>query len=228
MALATWWAFDPLPPLRPLSRFYVQTPDDDQLIASLSGISVQETQQRRAHGHRPYIAHLHGRPVAYGWSAHRTATIGELGLTFTLPPGNRYLWDFATLPAWQGRGVYPHLLRAILSQEWPDAERFWIIYAPENLPSGAGMHKAGFTIVGELSFQSDSRVALAPAGDAIRAEAGAALLGVALLDERLVPCWRCGGQSKASRPPGAACWPPANADTQPICYCATPVQPGEK
>ena len=82
--------------------------------------------------------------MAYGWVATRVASIGELKLTITLSSSDRYLWDFATLPEWQGRSLYPHLLQANLHHE-REAERFWIIYAPEKLPWGAGMRKAGFT-----------------------------------------------------------------------------------
>ena len=59
-------------------------------------------------------------------------------MRFTLPPTERYLWDFATLPAWQGYGMYPRLLQGILTQQPPEVERVWIIYAPENTPSGVG------------------------------------------------------------------------------------------
>jgi hypothetical protein len=53
---------------------------------------------RLAEGHRPYFAFLVDNPVSYGWVATRAASVGELDLSFTLPPAERYLWDFATLP----------------------------------------------------------------------------------------------------------------------------------
>jgi GNAT superfamily N-acetyltransferase len=73
--------------------------------------------------------------VTCGWAATREAPIGELNLVFPIAADSRYLWEFATLPEWQGRGLYPRLLQAIVQAE--RAERFWIIHAPENLPSGA-------------------------------------------------------------------------------------------
>jgi hypothetical protein len=192
----------------------------------LNRLSPKEVQARWQAGHRPYIASMFGEPAAYGWVATRGASIGELGLAFALPPGNRYLWDFATLPAWQGRGLYPRLLRAILTQEAPVAERFWIIHAPENLPSGAGMGKAGLLPVGQLSFCPDGSVGLAPLGPSERAQAGAALLGVPLIETVLAPCWCCG--STVERRAGAAdpvsCWPPI-APLATHCTCAIQVKP---
>lgn len=223
MALATWWASDPLPSLRQLANFYVQPSADDLVVAGLNGLTVDEVARRRTAGHRPYVGYLKGIPVAYGWCATQQASIGELGLEFVLPVGNRYLWDFATLPAWQRRGIYPHLLRAILAQEWPEAERFWIIFAPENLPSGAGMHKAGFTPVGELSFRADGTVALASLHP--RALAGAALLGVPLLTDELAPCWHCASRPATHSGKPDACWPPAPQHQGNVCTCATPVRP---
>lgn len=83
----------------------------------LAALDPAEIRARLAGGHRPYVASLDGAPAAYGWVAGTGATIGELGVTFVLPAGDRYLWDFATLPAWRGRGIYPQLLRAIIAAE---------------------------------------------------------------------------------------------------------------
>jgi GNAT superfamily N-acetyltransferase len=189
MALSTWWAGDPFLDLTPLSDFHVQAADDDTLLASLNRISVDEVQARKQAGHRPYIGSFGTQAVTYGWSAARRASIGELSLDFGLPSGDRYLWDFATLPEWQGKGLYPRLLQGIVQAE--EAERFWIIYAPENMPSGAGIQKAGFQPVGQLSFLPDGRVGLIPLERPERANIGASLLGVPLLEDGLSPCWRC-------------------------------------
>ena len=105
------------------------------------------------------------------------------------------------------------MLQAILRHEARAAERFWIIYAPENLPSGAGMWKAGFTPVAELSFDADRDVRLAPTGAIDRAQASAKLLGVPLVDDPLAPCWCC--QIVAE----AACWP-EQATAARVCTCA--------
>ena len=226
MALAAWWVADPLPDLPALAGFRAVLASDDAELARLNRVSLEEVQARRQGGHRPYIAYMDGTPAAYGWVATRAASIGELGLTFRLPPGEGYLWDFATAPEWQGRGIYPQLLRAILAQESATGTRFWIIHAPENLPSGAGMHKAGFVPVGRLAFRADGGVGLAPLGPRDRAQAGAALLGVPLVGAAVSPCWRCG---EATEHEGAStgcgsCWPPGSPPMG-GCSCAIELRP---
>jgi GNAT superfamily N-acetyltransferase len=142
MALATWWTSDPLMDLIPLSNFQVRLAADDVRLATITQLTVADVEQRRRAGHQPYVGYIDGTAATYGWVATREASIGELNLVFPIGADSRYLWDFATLPDWQGRGLYPRLLQAIVQAE--RAERFWIIHAPENLPSGAGMQKAGF------------------------------------------------------------------------------------
>lgn len=183
MALATWWTSDPLMDLTALSNFQVRLAADDAQLATINRISMAEVAQRRRDGHLPYVGYMDETAVTYGWVATRQAAIGELDLVFSIDAESRYLWDFATLPEWQGRGLYPRLLQGIVQAE--PAERFWILHAPENLPSGAGMQKAGFQAVGQLSFQRDNRLGLIPFGNAERARIGAALLGVELIEDGL-------------------------------------------
>ena len=211
MALWSWWQGDALPDLAPLPTFRAGVERDADVLHPLAGLAAQEIAARLGAGHRAYVARLDGTPVAYGWVATLAAAIGELDVAFALPPGDRYLWDFATLPAWRGRGLYPRLLQAILAQEGNDGRRFWIINAPENRASAAGIAKAGFRPVSELAFLADWRVGTEGQASDARARIGAALLGVPLLqavaDGRVVaPCWRC---VVSARQQGgeAACWP---------------------
>lgn len=192
MALATWWAADSWLDLTPLMDFHVRLATDDAQLATLNQLSVAEVAQRRHAGHLPYVGYMAETAVTYGWVATRQATIGELNLAFPIAADSRYLWDFATLAEWQGRGLYPRLLQGIVQAE--RAERFWILHAPENLPSGVGMQKAGFQAVGQLSFQHDNTLGLIPFGNPERARRGADLLGVALIEDGLSPCWRCVNQ----------------------------------
>jgi hypothetical protein len=179
-------------------------------------------------GHQPYLAFVAQTPVGYGWMATQDAAIGELGLHFTLPATERYLWDFATLPEWQGYGIYPRLLQHILMQQSPTVERAWIIHAPENSPSGAGMTKAGLRPIGQLSFRSDGGVGLAPFEALERAQAGAALLGIPLIESVLAPCWHCGGATHTHSPVVDAdtCWPPLRTTAQ-ECTCAIALKPAK-
>jgi hypothetical protein len=189
MALATRWAIDPVVDLMPLPNFQVRLAEDNVLLAQINHIPIADVQARKRGGHRPYMGFIDKTAVTYGWVATREASIGELNLVFPIPVGDRYLWDFATVPEWQGMGLYPRLLQGIVQAE--HAERYWIIHAPENLPSGAGMQKAGFQAVGQLSFRQDGSVGLIPIELPERVQLGAKLLGVPLLEEELSPCWRC-------------------------------------
>lgn len=95
-----------------------------------------------------------------------------------------------TIPSHRGRGIYPRLLDAIIRIESMVAERFWIAYAPENHASGAGVAKAGFQSVAQLSFDREG----IPAVRSLAGDGGTVLsraLGIRETDDRLAPCWRC-------------------------------------
>jgi hypothetical protein len=228
MALATWWRGDSVPNLSVLTGFRVEASRDEHLIAHINQLAQDEVRRRMHTGHQPFLAYVQSSPVGYGWIATQEASIGELDLRFALPATERYLWDFATLPEWQGYGIYPRLLQCILTQHVPTVERVWIIHAPENSPSGAGMTKAGLLPVGQLSFRSDGGVGLAPFDSLERAQAGAALLGIPLIESVLAPCWCCGGATaKHSTAVDAdSCWPPLQPTTQ-RCSCAIELKPAK-
>jgi GNAT superfamily N-acetyltransferase len=228
MALATWWRGDSLPPLSLLPGFRVEASRDAHLIARINQLAPDEVRQRMHTGHQPYLAYVQQRVVGYGWMATQEASIGELDLRFALPATERYLWDFATLPEWQGYGIYPRLLQCILTQQSPTVERVWIIHAPENSPSGVGMTKAGLLPVGQLSFRSDGGVGLAPFDSLERAQAGAGLLGIPLIESVLAPCWCCGGatQTHITALDADSCWPPLRPTTQ-RCSCAIELKPAK-
>jgi GNAT superfamily N-acetyltransferase len=150
MALGTWWHNDPLPKLAPLSHFSARPSTDFQLITHLTGLLQQEIENRFQSGNHIYLAYMGHSPAAYGWVAMQEGRVDEIKLFFKLPPRNSYLWDFMTLPAWRGRGIYSHLLQEIVLQEKQRADRFWIMYKPDNYISEHGIRKAGFRIVGDL------------------------------------------------------------------------------
>lgn len=222
MSFATFWVEDTFTTIPPLPGFTAAPVLDWHELAEINHISYTEVINRRNNGHRPYVARMDGQPVAYGWLATSKISIGELSIDVELPPDDRYLWDFTTLPNWQGRGLYPRLLQSILEQEIQNAKRFWIIHAPENLPSGAGMSKAGFEFVGQLSFTLAGNVGLAPYPDSTqRAHIGANLLQVPIIESVLAPCWNCGAM--VAKQPDIAdadlCWPPKKPDESKCC-CA--------
>ena len=190
MPLATRHRDDPAPPLDPLPGLVVRRETEPARMAAVQGRDASEMQARFAAGHRAYVAELAGETAAWGWVATRTAEIGELRATFTIPAGERYLWNFVTATSHRGLGVYPRLLDAIVRAESDEASRFWIAWAPENHASGSGIRKAGFALVADLSFTAAGSAAV-QGMTRDDGQAAAAVLGVAEATEPLAPCWRC-------------------------------------
>jgi GNAT superfamily N-acetyltransferase len=181
---------DPTPQLETLPGLTVRREERADVMAALQGRAELEMQRRFDAAHRAYVAWRDGVPAAWGWVATRTADIGELGSSFGIPAGERYLWNFVTLPTHRGLGIYPRLLEAIVRVESREAERFWIAYAPENHASGAGIRKAGFVALAELSFDASGRAALRalmPGGGRVASR----VLGLPEATDDLAPCWRC-------------------------------------
>lgn len=185
--------------LAPLAGLRVHRETRSDVMARLQNRERNVIDARFAAGHIAWIASLADEPAAWGWMATQSAHIGELDLTFEIPPRETYLWNFVTLPAFRGRGIYPRLLDAIVRAEAARADRFWIAYAPENRASETGIRRAGFEPVAELSFDDMARPAVEGAGE--YAAAAAALLGLPQA-QSLAPCWRC---IRAGTPAAIAC-----------------------
>lgn len=178
--LYTWWRGDPLPDLPPVPGLVIEPATDLVALAAVTDQSPAVLRARMEEGHTPYLAWLDGTPVASGWSATREAAIGELGLVFALPPGNRYLWDFVTLPPWRGRGIYPRILQDILPRE-AAAERVWVGHDLDNVASARGILKSGFATVGEVGRLRSGGLGFVPRGLIERGPVAAALLGIPML-----------------------------------------------
>jgi GNAT superfamily N-acetyltransferase len=177
----TWWMGDALPALPALPGFTAEGTTDGKVAEQLAGGSEVEALGLLRSGHHAYLAYVDGTAVGYGWCATAEASIGELGLSFALRAGERYLWGFATEPAWRGHGIYPRLLQAILRAETAEAGRFWIGHEPGNAPSARGILKAGFRRVGELFWLPEGGFGLLADGLPERGEPGASVLGARLL-----------------------------------------------
>jgi GNAT superfamily N-acetyltransferase len=190
MPIAARHVKDAAPLLPALTTLTVRRTTSPILMSSLQQRRVDDMIERFAAGHRAYVAWYDGEPAAFGWVATRGGGIGELAVRFTLPARDAYLWNFVTVPAFRGLGIYPRLVDAIVRAETPYADRFWIIYAPENHASGSGIAKAGFTNLAELSFDANGRAAVR-ALIAGGGSAAAKLLGVPEISGDLSLCWRC-------------------------------------
>jgi GNAT superfamily N-acetyltransferase len=187
MSVAIRHRNDPRPALRAVPGMTVAREHDAVELAVITNRAGDEIRARFADGHRCYVARVDGVAAAWGWVATARAEIGELGLRFTVPAGERYLWNFVTWVPYRGRGIYPVLLDQIVKLHSAEAERFWIVYAPENHASARGIEKAGFTPAAALSFDAQGRVAFHPWETA----AAAWSFGAPLSGESLAPCWRC-------------------------------------
>lgn len=180
--LWTWWRGDRLPALPPLRGLRVTVPPGHEVMAALSGLSVAEIEGRIETDHQPYVAWLDATPVAYGWSAAGRTRFGSPPAVIRVPPGNRYLMDFATLPAWRGRGIYTRLLQGILAEGATEAERFWILHQHGNRASARGIEKAGFQMVAEIHLTDQGGLGLVRVRSPERGRAGAEVLGLPILD----------------------------------------------
>lgn len=208
--------------LAPLRGLAVRREHSAEVMAALQQRSVGEIEGRLDRGHRAYVAWVDCEAAAWGWVATESATIGELKVEFTIPRGDRYLWNFVTLPAFRGRGIYPRLLEGIVDAESVDGEphsaerhsaqqrtaeqrtaeqrtamRFWIAYAPENHASGTGILKAGFALVAELSFDDAGTPVVKDLRQGGGAEASR-LLGLADTEREVAQCWKCARHKSAS------------------------------
>lgn len=154
MPFAMWWRGDTLPALPPLSQgadLVVRRSLNRALINSMTGLTRPAIEGRIKADNAFFVALLDREPTAFGWAALREGRIDELVYRFTVPPSNAYLWDFETLPAWRGRGIYPRLLQGITSL-LNGVDRFWIGYEGHNAASARGIQKAGFAVVGDLEI----------------------------------------------------------------------------
>ncbi|HZS86077.1 MAG TPA: GNAT family N-acetyltransferase [Chloroflexota bacterium] len=108
---------------------------------------------RLAQGRRPYVVEADGLIAAYGWAALSPEPIGDLGIAFLLEPGEAWIYDCATRPAYRGRGYYTALLRCMVADLWEQTlRRAWIGTAPGNAISQRGIVRAGFTKVADTGI----------------------------------------------------------------------------
>jgi ribosomal protein S18 acetylase RimI-like enzyme len=145
---------EPVPAVTPLisASFRRSGPDVlPALVSVMDGISSAGLLKRFNNGRRCYTAWVEDQMAAYGWVSFDDEHIGELNLRVKLLPGEVYIWDCATIPAFRRRHLYSALLSYIL--EVLRAEglcRAWIGADFENQPSQQGMARAGFHHIADL------------------------------------------------------------------------------
>ena len=228
MALATWWRGDSVPSLSLLPGFRVEASRDAHLIADITRLAPDEVDQRMHTGHQPYLAFVEQTPVGYGWMATAGSLDRRTRLQLCVACDRSLFMGLCHAPGVARLRPVPTALAAHSDAAMSTVERVWIINAPENSPSGAGMTKAGLLPIGQLSFRGDGGVGLAPFDSLERAQAGAALLGIPLIESVLAPCWHCGGatHTHSTVVDADSCWPPLRPTTQP-CTCAIELKPAK-
>jgi len=153
----TIWAFDPggsTPDISlPASTtfFRVEIPDADELAGALGNDALSEILTRFETGRRCYAARVDGKLAAYGWVSFGDEFVGELDLRIRLLPGEAYIWDCATLPAFRRNHLYSALLVYVAGELVTESIfRAWIGADLDNIPSQRGIARAGFTYVADL------------------------------------------------------------------------------
>ena len=187
--IATRHRTDAPPALAPIDAFTVRRETSALVMAELQHRTELDMGRRMWDEHRAYVASIGGVDVAWGWVATDTAMIGEIQSAFAIPRRERYLWNFVTRQTHRGLGIYPRLLDAIVRAELIEADRFWVAYAPENHASGAGIHKAGFETVAQISFDQHGQPAIKMLKEG--APNPSRMLGLPALEDALAQCWRC-------------------------------------
>lgn len=111
-----FWMMDkPTPPASahasPAARFGRIGPDAAEGIAAGFGAAAAAAYRvRLAAGRKAYAIWKDGAPAAVGWVSFTPERIGELGLWVHLRPGEAYVWDCVTQPAFRRQGLYRTLL----------------------------------------------------------------------------------------------------------------------
>lgn len=207
MSLYTFSNSDKLTPVQIPAGLTMEVSDDIRLLSILGNTAVEEVTKRMANDNTAFVAYMNNQPAAFGWMARDKAKIGELNHEFILPTGNRYLWNFRTQEAFRGLGIYPALLQYILQHGTADANRFWIIHAPENNASLKGIQKAGFAYVGTLYLNDDNQAAIEFNNTTLSYREELEYMDITLSAETASSCWNCSS--------------PYLKKHNPVCCCST-------
>jgi ribosomal protein S18 acetylase RimI-like enzyme len=145
---------EPVPVVTPLvpAAFRRAGPDlIPALVSAMDGVSSAGLLKRFENGRRCYISQVEDQIAAYGWVSLDDEHIGELNLRIQLLPGEVYIWDCATIPAFRRKHLYSALLGYIIEELRAEGLcRAWIGADMDNRPSQQGMARAGFHHVADL------------------------------------------------------------------------------
>jgi GNAT superfamily N-acetyltransferase len=127
-------------------------PEAADTLASAMGLEdSSEVLRRFEAGRLCYAAQVEGALAAYGWVSFIEEQIGEIHLRVRLVPGEAYIWDCATLPAYRKQRLYTALLAHVLGELRAEGLcRAWIGTNQENVASQKGIALAGFQPVADV------------------------------------------------------------------------------
>lgn len=156
--IGTFWMLDltdALPPAvaaRVPTTFQHAGSEDIPELAQAMGLRDQtEILRRFAAGKQCYTGRVDGRLATYGWVTFDKEDIGELGLSVCLQPGEAYIWNCGTPPAYRGQRLYPALLSYMFAElRAMGLYRIWIGADADNIPSQRGMILAGFRPIADF------------------------------------------------------------------------------
>jgi GNAT superfamily N-acetyltransferase len=145
---------EPVPVVTPLIPAVFRRAGPDlvpALVSAMEGVSSAGLLKRFENGRRCYTDRVEDQIAAYGWVSFEDEHIGELNLRIKLLPGEVYIWDCATLPAFRRNHLYSALLGFIIQELRAEGLcRAWIGADFNNKPSQQGMARAGFHHVADL------------------------------------------------------------------------------
>jgi len=179
---------------------------DAGMLAAMGGTTTEEIKKRFSNEHVAFVAFINNVPAAFGWMARGKAFIGELNHEMVLPVANRYLWNFRTMEAFRGMGIYPALLQFIIQFEQKTADTFWIIHAPENKASLRGIQKAGFEYVGKIYSNSGAPTIEATTNSILNKKL-LEEMDIIISKDETVSCWNCSSPYLKKRKEECCCQP---------------------
>jgi ribosomal protein S18 acetylase RimI-like enzyme len=130
---------------RPGVRFAPVGAAEAAALATAMALGEAEVLARLARGSR-VIAAWQGDDVAsYCWISVHRERVGELARDLSLPAGDSYVWDCATVPRFRGQGLYRSLLRQIAETLAAEGQRrIWIGASTTNEASNHTFATVGF------------------------------------------------------------------------------------
>jgi hypothetical protein len=188
---------------------HIKECSDAGMLAAMGGTTTEEVNRRLSNEHVAFVAFINNVPAAFGWMARGKAFIGELNHTMVLPIGNRYLWNFRTMEAFRGMGIYPALLQHIIQFEQKTADAFWIIHAPENKASLKGIQKAGFEYVGKI-YSNSGTPTIETTTSSISNRKLLDEMNITISKDEAVSCWNCSSPYLKKRKDECCCLPEKN------------------